>query len=93
MNDFEVPPCACPECGYVGDQVMGVSTEHKPVPGDLSLCIHCACLSAFDDDLKLRPPTDDELFAAATDRRVQAARAAILHVNAEHKKHTLTESH
>jgi hypothetical protein len=79
-EDVTVPESTCPECGYISDRVTAIGDAPAPKPGDLSLCIKCACLAAFTDDLTLRPANDDELFWAATDRLTQDARAAILKV-------------
>jgi hypothetical protein len=33
----------------------------RPGPGDWILCTHCVAWAVFDDGLKLRHPTDEEL--------------------------------
>lgn len=53
-----------------------------PAPGDLALCIRCASLNVVDDHLCFRAPTVDEYLTAAADSDIQAARRAILRVNA-----------
>jgi hypothetical protein len=50
----------------------------KPTPGDFSLCIRCASLNVFGDDMRLRAPTDEEIFTAAASSDVQEARRIIL---------------
>ncbi len=78
-----LPSSACCECGYQMDACSGHS---KPSPGDLSLCVRCGSLNFFDDDLRLRRPTDDELFEAAKDPTIQRMRRAIMRVQREVKR-------
>lgn len=82
-NQFDVetklPESACCECGHRMDACSGPTL---PSEGDLTLCIACACLNVFDADLKLRRPTDDEIFEAAKDSDLQTLRRAILSIPA-----------
>jgi len=54
-----VPPSSCPYCKEVMD---GASTMMGgvPKPGDISVCIHCASLLQFDQDIRLVIVTHDE---------------------------------
>lgn len=72
--ETEMPPSQCCECGY---KVNGASGPCKPEPGDLTLCIQCACLNVFNTDLSLRKPTDEEIFAAAVNPDLQQLRKMI----------------
>lgn len=56
-----IPQSICPSCGYLGDRAMGVTTKAPPVPGDLSICVECHALAFFDDDLRQREPTPEEI--------------------------------
>jgi hypothetical protein len=59
-----VPKSKCSYCNTVLDGAM--SDGIAPVqPGDLSICRYCGHLSAFGDDLRLRPLTDQEMHAIA----------------------------
>ena len=61
----------CCECGK---EMLGVLGEDSPSPGAAIICGECGCMSIFSDDLGFRSPTDEEIFEAATDPVIQAAR-------------------
>lgn len=73
------PDLVCVECGKPMDRTAGACA---PGPGDFTLCIGCASLNIFNDDMRFRKPTDEEMLAAAADAEFQTARRAILKVNA-----------
>lgn len=50
----------CSICGYDLDGASQVNGDNMPKPGDVSICISCANIAIFDDDLKLRQPDLDE---------------------------------
>ena len=52
----------CPHCGAKTDQTSGVDSEHGPEPGSPSICLYCAGICIFTDELKLRVPLEHELF-------------------------------
>jgi hypothetical protein len=47
--------------------------DFTPRPGDLTVCLYCGHLQAFDADLKLRNLTDEEMHAIAGDEKLLAA--------------------
>lgn len=53
----------CVRCGYVMDMATSLEDPevNLPNPGDISLCLKCGLLSIFDQNLKLRPPSDEEI--------------------------------
>jgi hypothetical protein len=51
----------CPDCGHPADSATGVGTDDRPKAGDFSVCIRCAHLYIFADDLTVRTPTGDEI--------------------------------
>ena len=57
----DLSPDNCPVCGY---RVEAASTPHQttPSPGDITVCMACASVSRFDDDLRLRTMTQREIF-------------------------------
>jgi hypothetical protein len=69
-------------CAYCGHEVTAAtSLSHEgatPKPGDPTLCIECGEWLWFDDHLRLRKPTDDELMMLGTHPQAQAARRAWL---------------
>lgn len=57
-----LPSSRCPNCRSVSDCASPMFSKqvHRPRPGDFSLCAHCATLLVFDENLKLREPTEKE---------------------------------
>lgn len=54
-------PSPCPVCGKKLDAATSVEKEEAvPDPGDLSICLYCATVSVFDDNLKLKQMTNEE---------------------------------
>jgi hypothetical protein len=65
-HEHALPESHCPWCGYTIDAVTclderGNEHDKMPQPGDLTVCVKCAHICAFADDLTLRTPTDTEL--------------------------------
>ena len=59
VTHTKLPECKCPYCQYN----LSAASHHSdalPSVGDLSVCIECAQLLVFDDDLMLRIPTQKE---------------------------------
>lgn len=50
------PTALCPTCGYTVDAASSLAGNHKPEPGDWSLCLRCAAVNVFDAALRLAPP-------------------------------------
>jgi hypothetical protein len=46
-------PTLCPTCGHKLDAATGLDHDHKPSPGDLSVCIQCGEILEFDEEIKL----------------------------------------
>lgn len=43
----------CPQCGKLVDTCTGVNSEDLPMPGDLSICLGCAGVNRYADDMAL----------------------------------------
>lgn len=54
MKDHRVPMALCPSCGYASDGAAGMSGNNRPKPDDLSICLSCGALAAFDERLMLK---------------------------------------
>jgi len=55
------PPSRCPNCGGKLDAASEVfGGNAAPRPDDLSVCIHCATMLKFNDDLTVGLLTRDE---------------------------------
>jgi hypothetical protein len=57
-----------------------------PVEGDITICIKCQHIMAFDKKLRVRPLTDQEVIDIAGDRDILRYQKAIGHVRSEIKK-------
>jgi hypothetical protein len=68
------------------DATTAAYGEHKPKPGDISLCMACGAISIFTDDLHMRPPTTEELEKANKNPQVLHAQMAIAHIVADKLK-------
>jgi len=73
-----LPSSRCCECGHTLKAASGLDTTERPDPGDATLCINCAGLNIFADDLSLRAPRADEKIAAAEDADLRRSRTIIL---------------
>jgi DNA-directed RNA polymerase subunit RPC12/RpoP len=52
---------ACPYCGHQVDSASSLTTPTPPEPEDVSICIQCGSLMIYDQSMRLRRTTDDEL--------------------------------
>jgi hypothetical protein len=58
--EFRTPPSIC-RCGRPLDAAAPTGHTDRPTPGAISICAYCGRLQMYDDDLKLRTMTEDEL--------------------------------
>lgn len=58
-----LPAVLCPHCGHTLDHHTDAikSGKSKPSPGDIGICVGCYSPLVFDNDLKLRAASDDEI--------------------------------
>ena len=63
----QTPKSKCPSCEHEMDQVTG---PEQPKPGDVTICINCRHICIFDDEMKLRNPTDDEAKELAGNKEI-----------------------
>lgn len=61
MHKTRLPACRCPYCGTQLDAATKLDRAIMPKPGDISVCIKCAQVLVFADDLMLRKPKPDEI--------------------------------
>jgi hypothetical protein len=79
-TDHRMPATACLNCGQTLDGSTAVGEDAAPAPGDITICIHCGHLMAFDHNLHFRELSDEEVREMAGDGRllaVQRARRAL----------------
>lgn len=56
---LEVSPC--PYCAAPHDSATSMSDDAPvPTPGDVGVCFYCAHIVVYDDELKLREPSEEE---------------------------------
>ena len=72
MNTHRMSSVNSPSCGTRLDAATNVTSTQRPDPGDLTVCLRCGHLLAFDEQLKLRELNDAEIREAAGDRRLLA---------------------
>lgn len=56
----KIRDCRCPKCGHEFTDATSLE-GHQPEPGDFSVCIGCATLLCFAEDMSMRRPTTAEL--------------------------------
>lgn len=78
-GETRMPPSTCTVCLHTVDGAGG--PPELPSPGDFAVCIRCAGLNIYADDLTLRAPRNDEILAAAEDPDVQKVREIIRHMH------------
>lgn len=69
LKEHDMPASKCPHCGTRFDRASSLDDE-APGPGDVTVCIRCAKICIFNEDLTVRKPTGPELFRFTTDPRV-----------------------
>lgn len=65
--ETRTPKDHCPKCGKRFDATSSAVGEHRPKPGDVTICIKCGGILFFKDDLTTRLPTDEEHKRVALD--------------------------
>ena len=66
-NTFVIPPSPCPFCGHVTNAATGFRDEVDNTPptaeDSVTVCIECASILFYAEDLTLRAPSTEELAA------------------------------
>jgi hypothetical protein len=71
----------CLNCKKVLDSATGLDSDETPSPGDLTVCLTCGHLMVFNEKLKFRELSDEEIVETAGDPRIvkfQNVRARVL---------------
>jgi len=64
MDHIKVIDTKCPHCGKELNSSLNTdSDERPPMPGDASICIDCAGIGVFNDDMQLMLPDRETLEA------------------------------
>ena len=61
MNTIPMGHNLCPKCGALIDACTDAYGDAVPVAGDFTVCIYCAQILRFADDMEIYMPTADEL--------------------------------
>ena len=69
-----VKATSCPHCNAVLDMVTGPS-GHKPSPGDLTVCLSCASVLQFNDEMVIEAMSEEEIRALPEDAQSRLAKA------------------
>ena len=90
MPDPTIPASPCTACGEILDRASCCSEDpvEMPTPGDITICAGCGHVMVFDDKLRLRDPTNKELYEIAGDKEVLMAQRALAEMK---KQRTLAE--
>lgn len=84
LKTTRTPETICPTCGNVNDAATCVEGEHSPSPGDVSVCLYCAAILIFTDELETRLPTEREMIDLQTSQNwptIQKTIYMIRHIN------------
>lgn len=73
---MRVQQSECLNCKRALDAATAVFGEHRPTPGDYTICVYCGHLMVFAEQLALREPTHDEMIAMAGNREILAMQRA-----------------
>lgn len=62
-NPNPLPKSVCSTCGYETDTSTSLTSNHRPRPGDICLCLKCGEVGEFDDDLRVKKATLETMTA------------------------------
>jgi len=79
----QLPPDHCPHCGHEITAASIFGQKVAPSPEDFTVCIECRKLAVFDEKLRLRKPTPDEISEALEMPRLMELQLALAHTTAE----------
>ncbi len=81
-KNVRTPENNCPVCKSSIDAATCIENDCTPEQDDISLCLYCSSVNAFNSDLTLRAMTDSEIGDLPHEVRqhIQKARKAIREV-------------
>lgn len=71
MNTIKMGDDHCPHCGTLLDAASDPLGDHKPSPGDLTICVGCGNICMFGDDFGLRKLEQEEYDSLPPELRVK----------------------
>jgi hypothetical protein len=81
--DSHIPKSRCCECN--AKMTMAIGFGITPRPGDPVLCSACAGVNIFDETLRMRRPTEEELIDILSDPDIRRYRSELLKFSEKHK--------
>ena len=60
----------CPHCRTKVNAAGSIDKPATPKPGDINICFYCANINIYDEDLKVRLPTPEEIEEISKDQSV-----------------------
>lgn len=68
----KIPPSNCPSCNAFinGASPAKTNDASEPSNGDFTVCIYCAGLAVYNEDLTLRKPSEEEMKIAASNTEI-----------------------
>ena len=72
----DMPASLCLACGRSLNAASGVDHDHRPSPGDVTVCLRCGHIMIFAEDLTPRDLTAEEVIEVAGDKRILAIQRA-----------------
>lgn len=85
--DFDMPVSVCPECGYKLERATETLRDgRRPGPGDFSVCMMCAAVLRFDEQLKLVATTIAERSEAGPELEHVVRGVLLLNMRGRKKK-------
>lgn len=76
-KDYATKPSLCPRCGYGLDRCFNTQRERAPKPGDITVCMSCALVMTFTEDMSERALTVDEIQALPGEMKTELLRVAL----------------
>jgi hypothetical protein len=68
-NVTRLPKNKCLNCKKALDSATGIGTDASPSP-DITVCLRCGHIMAFNKQLRFRKLTDEDIIAVAGDPRI-----------------------
>ncbi len=59
-KQIDTPPCQCPQCSRK-IAVISHRLDNVPAAGKPTICVGCAALLVFNEDMTVRVPTEAEI--------------------------------
>jgi hypothetical protein len=65
LRNHKIDQGSCTNCKRSLNAVASATADVEPVPNDITICFYCGHIMTYDDSLKLRDLTPDEVVEVA----------------------------